>query len=241
MLSMTSLIAIAVSEALKAEAPKGWHGGLESSLTFFSGNRKTDNILVVGVAKNDMGGSRMYADAYYSWARQTPAGGGPFSVTTDMWSLGGKYEKDFGKKSFWYLSARFDRDSVNFLNLRQVYGAGVGFTVFDDEVSTWRLSVGASQVMEDYTSGNNSFTGAQAESNYSRKLSNKLSVDHTFLYVPNVSDFGDYFYVSNLGFTYAMNGSMTAGLRYIVVFDSSPALGAVRQNTTYAFTLGYKF
>ena len=64
----------------------------------------------------------------------------------------------------------------------------MGFTVFDDEVSTWRLSVGASQVMEDYTSGNNSFTGAQAESNYSRKLSNKLSVDHTFLYVPNVSD-----------------------------------------------------
>lgn len=241
MFSMSSLLAIAVSTALSTDPPKGWHGGLESSLTFFSGNRKTDNILIVGAAKNDMGGSRLYADAYYSWARQTPVGGGPFSVTTDMWSFGGKYEKDFGNKSFWYLSARFDKDGVNLLNLRQVYGAGIGYTVFSDEASTWRLSVGVSQVMEDYVSGNNNFTGAQAESNYSRKITDKLSVDHTFLYVPNVSQFSDYFYVSNLGFSYALNGSMSAGLRYIVVFDSTPATGAVRQNTTYAFTLGYKF
>lgn len=236
------LVAVAAGSApVLADTDNKFHGSVESSLTFFQGNRNTDSIFVVAKAKQDNGSSRLGFSGFYNWARQTPVGGGPYSVTSDQWNLSGRYERDQNANLFWYFSAAYDRDGVNLLNLRQVYGAGAGYTVTKSAVSTWRVSVGASQVYENFVGSSNSYFGIQFASDYERKITNKLSVDHNFLYVPNASAFGDYFYLSSLGLTYNLNDHMSAGFRWIFTFDSTPAAGSVNQTKTYAFTLGYRF
>lgn len=229
-----------VPTVIFAESRAGWTGSVESSLTFIDSNRKSESIVVLGKARKSSAGRRWFAEGIYNFARQSGSGGA-FETSTDLWSLGGRYEQDFGTKSFWYGSLRFDRDGVNGLNLRQVYGAGLGLTVYAQPESTWRLSAGASQVFEDYRTRSEEFFGFQAQSEYSRALTRRLLLEHTFLYVPSVSDFEDYFFASNLGMSYALNQSMTAGFRWIVSFDSTPAAGSLKQSRTYAFTLGYRF
>ncbi len=218
----------------------GWKGSIDASLSFVEGNRNTDSVLIIGKMKQVGTNDRKIVDGLYNFSRQTNNLGN-FETSTDLWSLGGRYERDFGNKSFWYVSARFDRDGVNDLNLRQVYGAGLGYTMFANDVSTWRISVGASQVLEDYQSGNTDYFGLQATSDYTRQLDAKLSLEHSFLYVPNVDDFEDYFFVSSLGLSYKLNERMKAGFRWIVNFDATPSAGSRKQNRTYAFTLGYSF
>lgn len=196
---------------------------------------------MIGSAKKSGPDYRFGIDGAYNFSRQSPNGGGPLEVATDFWTFGGRYERDFGRKSFWYASARFDRDGVNNLNLRQNYGAGLGYTLFDEADWSWRVSAGASQVFEDYTTSNDSYLGLQAESEYTRQLMQKLSLVHRFTYVPNASEFSDYFFVSNLGLNYEVAQNFNVGFSWIVNFDSTPAVGSVKQVRTYAFTLGYKF
>lgn len=230
-----------VSSAFGFADDGDWKGSVESSLTFISSNKESESILLIGKAQRKSVNDRYSFDALYNFSRQTPNGGGSLEVANDFWTLGGRYERDFGNKSFWYGSARFDRDGVNGLNLRQVYGAGLGYMIYNDAVSDWRLSLGLSQVFEEYSSSRDDYLGMQAQSEYSRDLSDRFFVDHTFLYVPNTSKFSDYFFTSNLGLNYRLSEAMSAGFRWIVNFDSTPAVGSVKQSRTYALTLGYKF
>jgi putative salt-induced outer membrane protein YdiY len=234
-------LVLAVSAPAWADETGGWKGSVESSITFISSNKESESIFIFGKAQQRGENYRLGVDGLYNFARQTPNGGGSLQTSTDLWSLGGRFERDFGSKSFWYGSARFDRDGVNNLNFRQVYGAGLGYTIYENPVSSWRMSVGLSQVFEEYTTFKDDYLGMQAQSEYSRNLSDKLSLDHTFTYVPNTNKFSDYFFVSNLGLNYRVSEAMTAGFRWLVNFDSTPAAGSVKQSRTYALTLGYKF
>ncbi|MBX3114692.1 MAG: DUF481 domain-containing protein [Fimbriimonadaceae bacterium] len=217
-----------------------WKGSVESSLTFIDSNKKSESALLLAKARQERTEDRILLDFLYSFSRQSGTGGF-LETSTDVMTLGGRYERNFANKSFWYASARFDRDGVNNLNLRQVYGAGLGYTLFDTPASSWRMSLGVSQVIEEYDSSNEDFFGLQAQSDYSRNLTEKLSLDHSFLFVPNTDDFSDYFFASVLGLSYKLNGSLSAGFRWIVNFDSTPSVGSVKQSRTYALTLGYKF
>lgn len=232
---------VAVTAITSAQEQTGkWKGNLESNFTIINGNRDSESFLLVGNAKSLKEKQRTFADLYYNFARQAN-NLGQKQTSTDMWSLGGRYERDFGLKSFWYTSARFERDGVNLLDLRSIAGAGIGYTLFSNEQSTWRLSGGLSYVNEDYRNGNNTFWGFQAQSDYNRELNGKLSLDHRFTFIPNLSDFGDHYFQSNLGLQYSLSNNLTAGLRYIIGFDSTPSANSVKQNTTWAFLLGYKF
>lgn len=217
-----------------------WKGSVESNFTLINGNRDSESFLIVGNAKSLNSRQRTFTDLYYNFARQAN-NLGVKQTSTDQWSLGGRYERDFGVKSFWYGSARFERDGVNLLDLRSIGGIGAGYTVFSNDQSTLRLSGGVSYVNEDYRTGNNTFWGFQAQSDYDRELNGKLSLNHRFTFIPNISDFGDHYFLSNLGIQYKLSTNLSAGLRFIISFDSTPAVNSVKQNTTWAFLIGYKF
>ncbi len=235
-----ALVAAATLPALAQDKDGKWRGSVESSFTFINSNKNSENILFVGKAKSERQFDRFSLDGYYNFARQTNDQG-VFQTSTDQWSFGGRYERDFGFKSFYYASGRLDRDGVNLLDLRTIIGAGLGYTVREDESTAWRVSGGGSWVNEKYRNDTNTFFGFQLESNFATALSPRLDLIHDFRIIPNFSDLDDYYFSSNLGLSYELNSNLSAGLRYIVNYDNTPAAGSQKQNTTSAFVLGYKF
>lgn len=226
--------------ALAQDKDGKWRGSLETNFTIVNSNKNSENFLFVGKAKSERPLDRFSLDGYYNFARQTNAQN-VFETSTDQWSFGGRYERDFGFKSFYYGNARFERDGVNLLDLRTILGVGLGYTLREDESTAWRVSGGGSWVNEKYRTDTNAFFGFQFESNFSTALSERLDLVHDFRIIPDFSNLDDYYFSSNLGLSYELNASLSAGVRYIVNFDNTPAPGAQKQNTTYAFVLGYKF
>lgn len=245
------IVGLLIAPAAHADEKDGkWRGSVESNLTWINGNRKSESILFVGGMRSIRLMDRFLVDGYYNFGRQED-GTGFLQTSTDQWSFGGRYERDFGRKSFYYASGRFERDGVNLLDLRSIGGAGIGYTVYDNDLSSWRVSGGLSYVNEDYRTSNNAFWGFQAQSDYSRALVQKedsdgktvdvLSLVHNFTYIPSLNDGSDYYFLSNLGLRYSFSKSFSAGFRYIVSFVNRPAAGSVKQNTTYGLVFGYKF
>lgn len=213
-----------------------YRGSFESNFTFINSNKRTENFLFVGNAKSLRTRDRLLLDGYYNFARQTDSTD-IFQTSSDMWSLGGRYERDFGRNSFWYTSGRLERDGVNLLDLRTIGGAGVGYTVNQN----WRVSGGASYVNEDYRNSTNSFWGFEFQSAYDKDITEKVSLSHTFVVIPNFADLSDYYFKSNFGVSYKLAANFSAGFRYIVGFDSTPPAGSLKQSTTYAFVFRYSF
>lgn len=235
------VVALALAVPAFAQEKDGkWRGSVESSFTYINSNRNSENFLFVGNARSIRTMDRFSLDAYYNFARQTNQNN-TFETSTDQWALGGRYERDFGFKSFYYFSGRLERDGVNLLDLRTIAGAGLGYTVHENPTSTWRVSGGGSYVNENYRNGKNSFFGFQFTSDYEHAFSDRLSLVHNFSIIPSFADLDDYYFNSNLGLSYKLNSNLSAGLRYIVSFDNTPPAGSQKQNTTYAFVLGYRF
>ncbi|MEZ5163600.1 MAG: DUF481 domain-containing protein [Fimbriimonadaceae bacterium] len=163
MKSLTLSLAVAgmmvLSSASFAQTKDGsWHGGLESNLIFITSNRNSQSILIVGNVKSFKELERLFFDGYYNFGRTENA----FNVmetTTDQWSFGGRFERDFGHKSFYYVTGRLERDGVNLLNLRTIFGAGLGYTVIDQEDASFRVSAKLRSVNEDYQTTDNNFWG----------------------------------------------------------------------------------
>lgn len=233
-------VTVIVTPALAQEKDGKWRGSLESSLTFVNSSRSSQSFLFVGNAKSVREMDRFFVDGYYNFAKQTD-NMGVFQTSTDQWSLGGRYERDFGFKSFYYFNGRVERDGVNLLDLRTFAGAGIGYTVYERDASTWRVSGGGTYVNEEYRNDTDSFIGFEFRSDYDQALSERLNLVHGFTIIPRFDDLDDYYFSSNLGLSYKLNESLSAGLRYIVNFDNTPAAGSQKQSTTYAFVLGYKF
>lgn len=243
--AMIFVLAMSFGFAIADEG--NWTGSINLNASSTISTRNTQSIFIFGDAQRNFAKGRLGIKANYAFSRQDP-GAGPSVTTEDRWSLSGQYDWNIGTKTFGYFSGRLDRDAIARLDLRTVFGAGLGTSLFGPSALNadgdweWKVSAGASLVNENYRTGaDNDYVGLQLGSNYRRILGGGWRFAHDLSFIPNVEDFDDYFYVSDLSVSKAIGSNWNIRLSYILDYDSTPAPGARRQNSKYALSLGYKF
>lgn len=219
------------------ENPTKVHGKLNAGLTGKSGNTDTgalhmDGELVVRTTEN-----RYTAGAAYNWEQDND------SETESNLSLYSKYDHFVNKK--WYLSTKvsFLRDRFRDVKLRSLFGAGLGFQVWESEERNLSLEAGADYVNEDFFSApDDDYPGGRWALQYDQFLFGRITqLFHQHEVTIGLKDIKDLLFTSATGLRFPLANNFNASLQYNYDWDNTPASDSKRSDSAYMLNLGYSW
>jgi putative salt-induced outer membrane protein YdiY len=174
-----------------------WSGSADAGLSATRGNADT---LVISLGSQEARSTQRDKLSFYAaslFARNSTAG---VSVTTAEAIRGGaRYDRDISGRLFGFALTDLERDKFQRLDLRLVFGGGLGFHARRTERTHLDLFAGGSYNREKFSTG---LTRNSAEALVGEELSYKLSDSTTLaqraVLYPNLSEFGEYRFAFDL-------------------------------------------
>ncbi|MCU0316252.1 MAG: DUF481 domain-containing protein [Fimbriimonadaceae bacterium] len=192
---------------------------LNLGLGFVQSNTRSQSISLLGQAvKETKGIDRIRINGGLFNTRQSTVNG-PLVTTQDYWTFGGRYDRNISSRLAGYVSTRFTRDEIAFLDLRSQYGFGLAYDVYpSDGVWSWRVSGGISFLREEYTGslGSKSDTGLEFGSSYKRAISKSFSVTNETSFIPRVDAWDNSFTSFVTSLSYQLNSNLNLAVIYLV-------------------------
>jgi putative salt-induced outer membrane protein YdiY len=176
----------------------------------------------------------------YGKTKQVPTG--IETTTTDRWDLDGKYEHFFSKKFYGYVEAEVTKDRIAFLDLRFTPSGGVGYQWFSPEPLGFGTEIGAAWLYENYTNG------TPTREDAALKLAYHLTYDfphygvqlfNDVTYFPSLRSGAVYVINADIGLHAKLTKKLFAEFKVEWEFNSSPAIGALKNDERYIASLGY--
>ncbi|MCC7154789.1 MAG: DUF481 domain-containing protein [Bryobacterales bacterium] len=117
-----------------------WTGSFGFNLANASGNARTTAIGTNGNAARIAGKNKMQLYFNQVYAKQSTTV--PYGVTANAIHGGFRMDRDITKKLFVFGTTDFDYDQFLSLDLRSVFGGGLGYHIFKNDKGYWDLGVG---------------------------------------------------------------------------------------------------
>src|SRR5580704_8006981 len=179
---------------------QGWAGGANVGFALTAGNSETKSLAVAFTAdrKTLHDEISLYENTVYT-ADDAP-GANP-STTADTNQGGARYSRNLNPRLFAYGSADFQTNALQDLNLRSVFGGGLGFHAIKTDKTTLDFLVGPNYTREDYSTVTNSFVALTLGEELSRKVGASTLVTQKLYFFPDLSngETGQYRAAFNLG------------------------------------------
>lgn len=168
-----------------------WDGGANVAFALTRGNSQTKNLAIAFTAArltlHDKLG--LYTNTVYA---TNDAPGAIPGTTANSIQAGARYDHDLTPLVFAYVTADFQTDALQGLNLRSVPGAGIGFHVIKNANTTLDLLAGANYTRENYTTLTRNFAAASFGEELMHKLHGSTVITQKLDFYPDLSDFGEY-------------------------------------------------
>ncbi len=128
---------------------QGWSGGANVGFAVTGGNSETENLaLAITAARTGLRDKlALYTNSIY--AKNNASGAVP-STTANVIQGGIRYDHDLTPRLFAFVGADFMADQLQSLNLRSVFGGGLGFHVIKTPATTFDLLAGINYTRENY-------------------------------------------------------------------------------------------
>jgi putative salt-induced outer membrane protein YdiY len=179
---------------------QGWAGGANVGFALTAGNSETKSLAVAFAAdrKTLHDEISLYENTVYT-ADDAP-GANP-STTADTNQGGARYSRNLNPRLFAYGSADFQTNALQDLNLRSVFGGGLGLHAIKTDKTTLDFLVGPNYTREDYSTVTNSFVALTLGEELSRKVGASTLVTQKLYFFPDLSngETGQYRAAFNLG------------------------------------------
>lgn len=168
-----------------------WTGFFDIGLTLARGNARTDTLATSmnasRVTRNDK------LSAYFSQIHGTARVGGVSSTIANAVRGGWSYNRDVTPRIFLTVLNDYEHDTFQDLDLRFVFGGGVGVNAIKTDRTTLSFLGSLDYSRENFSGG---VTRNSAEANFGEdlllKLSTATSVTQSFRLFPNLSRTGEY-------------------------------------------------
>jgi putative salt-induced outer membrane protein YdiY len=128
----------------------GWNGGANVGFSLARGNSQTTN-LAIGI--NAVHPTLNDKIAIYLTALDTQNQLTTPSTVADLVTGGLRYDRNFDPKVFWFVGADFMSNALQDLDLRGVYGGGIGYHLINSGKTTFDLLAGVNYTHETYSNG----------------------------------------------------------------------------------------
>jgi len=188
----------AYEKSLHPTLLQGWNGGVNLGFALTAGNSETKNLAIAFTAdrKTSHDEIALYTNTIYA---TNDAPGATPSVTANATQAGARYDRNFTKVLFGFGNTDFQTDALQNLNLRSVFGGGLGFHAINTSRTTLDFLGGVNYTHEDYVGLDHSFAALTLGEELSYKLGASTLLNQKLYFFPNLNDTSQYRATFNLG------------------------------------------
>lgn len=235
-----------------AEAPK-WTGTLKFGGFFTDGNTVRRGVGTAFDASRRSEIDRISFDAAWDYGEDKKDNDGD-PATPKTWELtqrraGGGLKYDYFLSKRWYAlaTARVLGDTLANIDLRFTGGAGLGYTVIENDTTTLLVEAGLSYFNESYREvapgdeDSNDYLAARVAYKLSHALTAKTKLLHGVEAFPSLEDSNDIYLQAKTEVVTSLTESMIGSVGWILDYDNTPSPGAERADNRILVSVGWSF
>jgi putative salt-induced outer membrane protein len=243
---------LAYEKAMHPGLLEGWNGGINLGFGLTRGNSATTNLGFAFDAVRT--GHRDKLTIYNNIVHSTnDAPNASPSTTADVKQGGVRYDRDLTKRLFAFVNTDFMSDGLQGLNIRALFGGGLGVHVIKSDNTTLDLLGGAAYTHENYTDSvlplppppthpqtytvTHNLASLQIGDEFMHKLGKSTVITQSLYFFPNLSQTGEYRTTFNFGTVTKLNKWLGWQNSFGDIFVTNPPQGK-RQNDLF-YTTGF--
>ena len=210
---------------------QGWQGGVNVGFALTRGNSETKNLALAFTADRktlrDHWG--LYANSVY--ATNDAAGATP-NTTANAVQAGTRYDHDVAKRLFGFVNADFQTDALQNLDLRSVFGGGLGLHAIKSDRTILDFLGGVNYTRENYsgaTGFDRNLIAATLGEEFFHKLGLSTVLTEKLYFFPDFNESGEYRATFNFGTVTKINKWLGWQNAFGDIYVTNPPAGK-RQN-----------
>jgi putative salt-induced outer membrane protein YdiY len=225
---------------------EGWNGGVTVGFGLTAGNSETKNLALAfnGIRTGLHDKLTLYAGSIYSTNDLAPAA---IRVTANTNRGGARYDHDITPRMFAFVNADFFTDALQDLNLRQVYGGGLGWHAIKNPNTTLDLLGGIAYTRENYTQPApaprliHSFVAGQIGDEFMHKLAKSTVLTQRAYFFPDFQNSGEYRATFDFGTVTKLNKWLGWQNTFGDVYVTNPPTGKKKNDVVFTTGLNVTF
>ena len=225
---------------------EGWNGGVNVGFGLTGGNSETKNLALAfnGVRTGLHDKLTLYAVSVYSTNDLAPAA---TRVTANTNRGGARYDRDITPRLFGFVNTDFSTDALQDLNLRSVFGGGLGAHVIKRPSTSLDILGGINYTRENYTQAAplphliHSFAAAQVGDEFLHKLGKSTVITQRAYFFPDFQSAGEYRATFDLGTVTKFNKWLGWQNSFGDVYVTNPPTGKKRNDVVFTTGLNVSF
>jgi putative salt-induced outer membrane protein len=184
----------AYEKSLHPSLLEAWKGGASLGFAIARGNSETTNLTTgFNADRKTLHDELTFYEASLYSTNDQPGG----SVLANSILGGVKYDRNFTKRMFVFVSADYAHDALQDLNLRQIYSGGLGVHIINTPNTTFDFLAGANYTRETYGNGvaiavDRNLAGITLGENFMHKFGKSTTFTEVFYFYPDLSDTSQY-------------------------------------------------
>ena len=227
----------AYEKSLHPSLVEGWKGGVNIGFALARGNSDTTNLNTGFTADRKTLSDELtiHESSIYS------TNGGPHSGVTANEIMGGiKYDRNFTKRLFGFVSGDFTHDELQGLTLRSIYSVGLGWHWISNPNTTLDLLGGINYTRETYSGGATTTTpgisvdrnlpGITAGEIFMHKIGTSTVVTQDFYFYPDLNDINQYRFSIDAGAVTKINKWLGWQLSFSDRYVTDPPIVGTKTN-----------
>jgi putative salt-induced outer membrane protein YdiY len=237
-----------------APAP-AWTGTLKVTGLYATGNtdRRAMGLALDAVRRSDV--DRITFDASWDYAEdKKDPDNDPSTSNIKEWDLtqrrtGGGLKYDYFLTKRWYalVTTRVLGDTLANLDLRFTGGAGLGYSVIDNDDTTLLAEAGLSYFNENYRivadgdPDSSEYLAARVAYTLRHNLSDRTKLLHSCEAFPSTEDATDVYLQAKTEVTTNLTDNMIASVAWVMDYDNTPSPGFERVDHRVLLSVGWSF
>lgn len=219
---------------------EGWAGGVNFGFALTRGNSQTKNLSLAFTAARKTLHDKLSLYANSVFATNDAPGATP-STSADAKQGGIRYDHDVTPRLFAFVSGDFQSDALQTLNLRSVFGGGLGFHVIKAEATTLDLLGGANYTHESYDAFSRNLAAITFGEEFMHKLHKSTVLTQTFYFYPDLSETGEYRGTFSFGTVTKLSKWLGWQNAFSDIYVSNPPLGKKQNDILLTTGLNVSF
>ncbi len=244
----------AYEKSLHPSFSEGWSGGVNMGFALTRGNSETKNLNIAFLAsrKGFHDKLSLYENSVYA-TNDVPTA----SPHTTANTIGGgaRYDHDVNPRLFGFVNGDFYHDGLQSLDLRALFGGGLGLHAIANPATTLDFLGGVNYTHESYSAFfspptppnilvqavTHSFMGLTLGDDFMHKVSkNTVFTQNLYIY-PNLSDTGQYRGTFGLGLVTKINNWLGWQNSFGDIYVSNPPEGKKKNDLLFSTGLNFSF
>ncbi|HKS76074.1 MAG TPA: DUF481 domain-containing protein [Terriglobales bacterium] len=227
-------------KSLHPSLTQGWDGGANVGFALTRGNSQTKNLaLAFNADRKTMNDEiTMYANSVYA----TNDAPGAVPTTTANTVQGGiRYAHDLTPRLFAFVNADFQTDDLQDLNLRSIFGGGLGYHAIKSDTTTLDFLGGLNYTRENYVQFDRNFAALTLGEEFTHKVGMSTLITQKFYMFPDLNDLGEYRGTFNFGTVTKINKWLGWQNAFGDIYVTNPPVGKKQNDIIFTTGLNVSF